>query len=121
MTPEIPLRTCDGLVSVADVADATARCLLRCVPAAVPGIAFLSGGQAPTAASAYLNALHTRFGDKLPWAVTFSFGRAIQQPALNVWHGDADNIVAAQQVLRHRASCDGAAQRGKYNAEMEPA
>ncbi len=106
-------------VSVADVADATARCLLRCVPAAVPGVAFLSGGQSPVQASAHLNALHTRFEGRLPWAVTFSFGRAIQQPALQRWHGDADRSEEAQALLHLRTSCNGAASRGAYRAAME--
>jgi fructose-bisphosphate aldolase class I len=107
--------------SIAEVAGATARCLLRCVPAAVPGIAFLSGGQAPAAASARLNALHTRFDGSLPWAVTFSFGRAIQQPALDLWHGDPDKAVDAQHVLRRRSSCNRAARRGQYSIELESA
>jgi fructose-bisphosphate aldolase class I len=106
-------------VGVAEVADATVRCLLRCVPAAVPGIAFLSGGQSPTAASAHLNAMHTRFDGRLPWAVTFSFARAIQQPALDLWHGNPEHRDEAQRVLRHRARCNQAARRGQYGVEME--
>jgi fructose-bisphosphate aldolase class I len=105
--------------SAAEVADATVRCLLRCVPAAVPGVAFLSGGQTPVAASTHLNAMHTRFHGRLPWKVTFSFGRAIQQPALEQWHGHPDQTAAAQHVLRHRAACSQAARRGDYSAAMD--
>ncbi len=101
------------------VADATVRCLLRAVPAAVPGIAFLSGGQPATLASARLNAMHQRFKNHLPWALTFSFSRAIQQPALELWRGDAANLQAAQRALQHRAACNRAARRGLYTAAMD--
>jgi fructose-bisphosphate aldolase class I len=101
--------------SVDAVADATVGCLLRCVPAAVPGIAFLSGGQAPRLASAHLNAMNARFRAKVPWALAFSFARAIQQPALETWCGDARNVAASQQVLLHRADCNRAARRGEYD------
>lgn len=101
------------------IADATISCFLRCVPAAIPGIAFLSGGQPPELASERLNAMHTRFDGSMPWALTFSFSRAIQQPALDIWKGHDKNIVAAQQVLYHRAFCNNAARRGEYTAAME--
>jgi fructose-bisphosphate aldolase class I len=101
------------------VADATVHCLLQAVPAAVPGIAFLSGGQSGVLASGRLNAMNTRFESKLPWAVSFSFGRAIQEPALEIWHGDEANLEKAQQALYHRATCDRAARRGEYNPEFE--
>jgi fructose-bisphosphate aldolase class I len=101
------------------IAQATVRCLLRAVPAAVPGIAFLSGGQAPESASARLNAMNVRFASKLPWALTFSFARAIQQPAMEIWLGHAANAFSAQQALLHRADCNRAARRGEYNAAME--
>jgi len=106
---------------VEQVADATVSCLLRAVPAAVPGVAFLSGGQSGELASARLNAMNVRFKSRLPWALTFSFGRAIQQPALEIWHGkDADaDILAAQQALYHRAKCNQAARRGDYSVAME--
>lgn len=108
--------------SVDEVADATVGCLLRAVPAAVPGIAFLSGGQPGPLASARLNAMNVRFkGARAPWALAFSFGRALQQPALSIWHGDEANIVAAQQALLHRARCNQAARRGDYSAAMEKA
>jgi fructose-bisphosphate aldolase class I len=95
------------------------QCLLRSVPAAVPGIAFLSGGQPGELASARLNAMNLRFKARLPWALTFSFARAIQQPALDLWHGKESNVSAAQRVLLHRAKCDGAARQGEYKAAME--
>lgn len=107
--------------TVEDVADATVTCLLRTVPAAVPGIAFLSGGQPAELASARLNAMNVRFASQMPWALTFSFSRAIQQPALEIWKGDDANVKAAQQALFHRAKCNRAARQGKYDATMEAA
>jgi len=101
------------------VADATVSCLLRAVPAAVPGIAFLSGGQSGELASARLNAMNVRFKPRLPWALAFSFARAIQQPALEIWHGDDTNVLPAQRALHHRARCNRAARRGAYSAVME--
>jgi len=106
--------------SVDDVADATLTCLKRNVPAAVPGIAFLSGGQTAEQASERLNAMNARSKAwQLPWAVTFSFARAIQQPALEAWRGEAANVPAAQKALYHRADCNRAARRGEYSAAME--
>jgi fructose-bisphosphate aldolase class I len=101
------------------IAQATVRCLLRTVPAALPGVAFLSGGQRSELASARLNAMNVRFAAKLPWALTFSFARAIQQPALKIWSGQDANVQLAQQALLHRAECNRAARRGDYSAEME--
>jgi len=92
---------------------------LRAVPAAVPGIAFLSGGQPGELASSRLNAMNVRFKSRLPWALAFSFARAIQQPALEIWHGEETRVLAAQQALVHRARCNNAARRGEYNAAME--
>lgn len=105
--------------TVEEVADATVRCLLRTVPAAVPGIAFLSGGQTSELASARLSAMNARFKLRLPWVLTFSFSRAIQQPALEIWRGDISNTKAAQQALYHRARCNRAARRGEYSDAME--
>ena len=102
-----------------EVADATVRCLLRAVPAAVPGIAFLSGGQPGELASARLNAMNVRFKSRLPWALAFSFARAIQQPALEIWKGEQANVSAAQRALCHRAMCNAAARRGEYRSDME--
>lgn len=107
--------------TVEEVADATVSCLLRVVPAAVPGIGFLSGGQSPQLASARLNAMNRRFRTRLPWALTFSFSRAIQQPALDIWRGEPGNVQQAQRMLQHRAACNGAARRGDYTAALEVA
>ena len=107
-----------------NVAEATITCLLRAVPAAVPGIAFLSGGQSSELASARLNAMNVSsypLRSRLPWALAFSFARAIQQPALEIWHGEETNIAAAQKALYHRANCNRAARRGDYSATMEAA
>ncbi len=105
--------------SVEEVADATVHCFLRAVPAAVPAIAFLSGGQPAELASARLNAMNVRFKSRLPWALAFSFSRAIQQPALEIWMGQDANVPAAQKALYHRACCNRAARRGEYDAAME--
>jgi len=105
--------------SVNEVADATVRCLQQVVPAAVPGIAFLSGGQSCELASARLNAMNARSKPHLPWALAFSFARAIQQPALEIWKGSEANVVAAQSALLHRARCNRAARKGEYTAAME--
>lgn len=105
--------------SVDEVADVTVGRLLRAVPAAVPGIAFLSGGQSATLASAHLNAMNIRFKSRMPWALAFSFARAIQQPALEIWRGLAANVPAAQQALFHRADANRAARRGRYDADSD--
>ncbi len=115
----LPGSTCPKQETVDEVADATVRCLLRAVPAAVPGVAFLSGGQTGELASARLNAMNVRFKSRLPWPLAFSFGRAIQEPALEIWHGDKGNLQAAQQALYHRARCNRAARLGEYNATVE--
>jgi len=105
--------------TINDVADVTVMCLLRAVPAAVPGIAFLSGGQSAELATARLNAMNVRFKSRLPWALGFSFARAIEQPALEVWRGDDANREVAQRTLDHRARCNRAARRGEYDPSME--
>jgi fructose-bisphosphate aldolase class I len=115
----LPGLTCPIQEGVDEVADATVKCLSRSVPSAVPAVAFLSGGQSGELASARLNAMNVRFKGSLPWAVAFSFGRAIQQPALEIWAGQEANLGAAQQALLHRARCNQAARRGKYHAGME--
>ena len=115
----LPGLTCPRQETVDEVADATVRCLLRAVPAAVPGIAFLSGGQSSELASARLNAMNVRFKSRLPWALAFSFARAIQQPAMEIWQGDEAHALAAQQALYHRAKCNRAARCGEYTAAME--
>lgn len=115
----LPGLACPMQAAADEVADATVACLLRTVPAAVPGIAFLSGGQSSELASARLNAMNVRFRSRHPWALAFSFARAIQQPALTIWHGEAANVAAAQQALLHRAHCNRAARHGDYTAAME--
>ena len=111
----LPGSTCPEQQTVEEVADATVQCLMRAVPAAVPGIAFLSGGQSAALASSRLNAMNVRFQSRMPWALAFSFGRAIQQPALEIWRGKHANAVAAQEALLHRARCNRAARRGNYD------
>ena len=115
----LPGKDCPKQESLEEVAEATVTCLLRAVPAAVPGIAFLSGGQSYELASARLNAMNVRFRSRLPWALAFSFARAIQQPALEIWKGEQTNVSAAQQALYHRARCNSAARLGQYSTEME--
>jgi fructose-bisphosphate aldolase class I len=111
--------TCADQSTIEEVADATINCFLRSVPAAVPGIAFLSGGQSAQLASARLNEMNVKFKSRLPWAVTFSFSRAIQQPALEIWLGKDEHVHAAQQALLHRARCNRDARRGIYNATLD--
>jgi len=115
----LPGLTCAHQDSVDEVADATVTVLLRALPAALGGIAFLSGGQSAELASARLNAINQRYKWRLPWAVTFSFARAIQQPALEIWRGGPANVVQAQRALEHRAACNSAAQQGNYSTAME--
>ena len=115
----LPGLTCPSQPTADEAAGATVECLLRSVPAAVPGIAFLSGGQTGELAAARLNAMNLRFGNRLPWPLTFSFARAIQQPALAIWGGKKENVKAAHQALSHRARCNRAARRGEYTAAME--
>jgi fructose-bisphosphate aldolase class I len=115
----LPGLACARQASVDEVADATVTCLLRAVPAAVPAVAFLSGGQSCELASVRLNAMNVKFRSRLPWALAFSFARAIQQPALEIWKGEDAHVTAAQQALYHRARCNQAARRGEYSAAME--
>ncbi|MDQ4019838.1 MAG: fructose-bisphosphate aldolase class I [Actinomycetota bacterium] len=100
-----------------DVADATLECLYRHVPAALPGIVFLSGGQTDEDATAHLNAMNQR--GPHPWQLSFSYGRALQAPALKAWGGNEENLEAAQQAYLHRARLNGAARSGSYSPEME--
>jgi fructose-bisphosphate aldolase class I len=102
---------------VEEVARATVACLLDHVPASVPGIVFLSGGQSDQAATAHLNAMNRLGG--APWQLSFSYGRALQAPALKAWKGEAANGPAAQQAYAHRARLNGAARSGSYTEDME--
>jgi fructose-bisphosphate aldolase class I len=106
-------------IAVEQIADATVKCLLRSVPAAVAGVAFLSGGQTGELACERLNAMNTRFAGRLPWPVTFSFARAIQHPALDLWSGHPAQAKHAQAALIHRAKCSLAARHGKYTSATE--
>jgi len=110
-------KDCPQQASVAEVAEATLRCMLRAVPAAVPGLVFLSGGQSDVLATRHLNALN-QLG-KAPWQLSFSFGRALQAPALINWRGETISVNAAQQALHHRARCNAAARFGKYSEQVE--
>jgi fructose-bisphosphate aldolase class I len=111
-------KDCSRQASVQEVATATLRCLRRHVPAAVPGIVFLSGGQKDRLATAHLNAINRLPGPK-PWKLSFSYGRALQDAALEAWHGRDENLKAGQQAFHHRARCNGAATRGEYSDQME--
>ena len=118
----LPGLNCPKQETVVEVAAATVKSLLRVVPASVAGIAFLSGGQSSELASARLNAMNliARSADAhVPWPLAFSFARAIQQPALEIWRGQENHVVAAQRALCHRALCNKAALRGEYTAAME--
>jgi fructose-bisphosphate aldolase, class I len=110
---------CAQQASVEEVARATVECLGDRVPASVPGCAFLSGGQSDELATAHLNAMNHLFKDKLPWTLTFSYGRALQQAAMQAWAGQAANVTAAQKALLHRAQMNSAATLGEYNSERE--
>ena len=109
---------CPKQASVDEVATATLRCLRRHVPAAVPGIVFLSGGQSDVVATRHLNAINT-LDTPRPWKVSFSYGRALQDPALHAWHGKADQLKTGQQAFHHRAKCNSAAALGTYTDALE--
>ena len=111
-------KDCSRQASVQEVATATLRCLRRHVPAAVPGIVFLSGGQKDRLATAHLNAINRLPGPK-PWRLSFSYGRALQDAALEGWQGRDENLKAGQHAFYHRARCNGAATRGEYTDQME--
>jgi fructose-bisphosphate aldolase class I len=115
----LPGLDCERQAGIDVVADATVTCLLRSVPAAVAGIAFLSGGQSPQSASARLNAMNKRNKVQLPWPLAFSFARAIQQPTLEIWRGEDANITLAQQELYHRVTCNRRARTGTYDAALD--
>ena len=110
-------KECPQQASVQQVAEATVRCMKRVVPAAVPGLVFLSGGQTDQQATEHLNAMNRMEG--LPWQLSFSYGRALQAPVLKAWKGDPANVADAQQAFLHRAWCNSKARFGKYTAEME--
>ena len=115
----LPGESCGDPSDTDAIADATVSCFLRHVPAVVPGIAFLSGGQSPQLASERLNAMNVAFAGRMPWALAFSYARAIQEPAMAAWRGDAANVEAAQRALFHRADCNRAARAGRYDAATD--
>src|SRR5229473_728373 len=110
-------KDCPRQAGVDEVAERTVRVLKRTVPAAQPGIVFLSGGQSDEAATAHLNAMAAMKG--LPWPLTFSYSRALQNAALKTWRGQAGNVGAAQKAFFHRAHMNGLAAQGKWRAELE--
>ena len=113
----VPGKKSQKRASVEQVAEMTVRVLRACVPAAVPGIAFLSGGQSDEEATANLNAMNAK--GPHPWQLSFSYGRALQAPSLKAWRGDDANVQAGQDALAHRARMNGAARDGSYTSDME--
>ncbi len=113
----VPAQNCKKAASVEEVAEKTVRCLKATVPAAVPGIAFLSGGQASIDATAHLSAMNAMFD--LPWKLTYSYGRALQADALDAWGGKQANVAAGQAAFNHRVQMNAAAATGKWSAELE--
>ncbi len=111
--------SCPQQASVQEVAEASVRCFRATVPAAVPGIVFLSGGQTDELATAHLNAMN-QLGS-LPWELSFSYGRALQAPALKAWKGETANVDAGRNAFLHRAKLNSAARSGSYSADMEKA
>ena len=111
--------SCPQQASVEEVAEATVRCFRATVPAAVPGIVLLSGGQSDELATAHLNAMNKL--DGRPWQLSFSYGRALQAPALKAWKGEAANVDAGKDAFFHRAKLNSAARSGSYTPEMEKA
>jgi fructose-bisphosphate aldolase, class I len=114
----VAAKECARPASLEEVASATLRCLRRHVPASVPGIVFLSGGQEDRVATVHLDAINRLPGPK-PWKISFSYGRALQDAALEAWHGREENLNAGQQALYHRARCNRAASLGTYTDEMD--
>ncbi len=112
-------KDCPKQAGVEEVAERTIRCLKRTVPAAVPGIAFLSGGQSAERATEHLNAMNAM--GQHPWEVSFSYARALQDPALKAWKGETANVAGAQKIFYHRAKCNSAARYGKYTKKLEAA
>jgi fructose-bisphosphate aldolase class I len=113
----LPGEDCPHQAETGEVAEATLRCLRQTVPAAVPGVVFLSGGQSDVAATERLNAICQP--GSAPWKLSFSFGRALQDAAMKIWGGSPDNRATAQAALRHRARCNRLATQGKYSAKTE--
>jgi len=113
----VPGKNCPKQAAPTEVADKTVKLLKACVPAAVPGIAFLSGGQSDEEATEHLSLINA--AADLPWRVTFSYGRALQAAAIKTWAGKAENVAAAQRAFSHRARMNGLAARGDWTQEAE--
>ncbi len=109
-------KLCKVQAGVAEVAEKTVKCLRSTVPAIIPGIVFLSGGQSAELATIHLNAMNVA-NPHLPWPLSFSYGRALQEPCLKAWGGKSENVANAQQVLLHREKCNSLASLGKYTSE----
>lgn len=114
-------KKCSKQASVEEVAEKTVHCFRNSVPAALPGIVFLSGGQSDEDATAHLNAMNAGYADQMPWGLSFSYGRALQAAPLKAWSGVAENIPAAQAAFAHRAKMNGLAQLGEWKAGLEAA
>jgi fructose-bisphosphate aldolase class I len=114
-------KKCVTQASVAEVAEKTVKCFRNVVPAAIPGIVFLSGGQSDIEATAHLNAMNKMFAGELPWRLSFSYGRALQAAPLKAWGGKADNVKAGQAAFTHRARMNGLAQLGEWSDAYERA
>ncbi|MEM9332925.1 MAG: class I fructose-bisphosphate aldolase, partial [Pseudomonadota bacterium] len=115
----VPGQNSGSSASVEEVAERTVRCLKDCVPASVPGIAFLSGGQSDEEATAHLSAMNAMYD--MPWNLTFSYGRALQAAALKTWLGKTENVAAAQSAFTHRAKMNGMAATGAWTQAAEAA
>jgi len=111
-------KLCPVQAGIAEVAEKTVRCLRSTVPAIIPGIVFLSGGQSVELATAHLNAMNAAH-PSLPWPLSFSYGRALQEPCLKAWAGKPENVAKAQEVQLHREKCNGYASLGKYTQDMK--
>ena len=110
---------CSEQASIDEVAEMTVTVLKRCVPSAVPGIAFLSGGQSNENATAHLNSMNKILGNHNPWNLTYSYGRALQAPSLNAWRGKEENLPVAQDAFYKRAKLNSLATKGDYSSDME--
>lgn len=115
----LPGADCADQSTTDEIAEVTVKCLMRTVPASVPGVAFLSGGQASQDATKRLNAMNAHYKSEMPWALAFSFSRALQYPSMDIWNGKNENKEKAQQALYHRAKLNAAAYRGEYKTTME--
>lgn len=112
-------KKCPNQASIEEVAEKTVHCFRASVPAALPGIVFLSGGQSDEQATAHLNAMNAAYKDVMPWGLSFSYGRALQAAPLKAWSGKTENVSAGQAAFAHRAKMNGLAQLGDWKADLE--